>query len=229
MAHAQGHTGRRTVVEVVVPPRHDPDLLIGLRADLDRRWADARYAYARSLRMGRCRPGSRCSWHDRLDAELLRERECFFIYTGYNDFYTAYAITCANKLISLRLDTGLAPSTLFRTAEKHYLLALDLAPPSARSHVLLGFAALYGEAGQEDRARRLFREVRLEESESATSFGNLAYFLTTVGDNERAFAMLERALSLDDPDRRYRTWVLESDDYHRVRNDPRFEEILARY
>lgn len=228
-APAAGKAGRRTVVTVHLPPSDDVDLLSGLRADLDGRWEDARAAYGRARRMGRCPDGSRCAWHDRLDRDLVGERAGLALAPGEFGAHANYAITCANKLIALRLDTGLDPEQLFATAEKHYHLALDLAPVSARSEVLLGLAALHGEAGEEDRARALFSEVRPEEFESATAFGNLAYFLTTIGELDQAFAALDRALSLDDAGSRYRDWVVESDDFHRVRNDPRLEEILARH
>jgi len=227
---ARGRTGVRTLVTAArVPERHDADFLAGLAADLELRWEAAREAYARSRRMGRCAAASRCHWHDRLDEELLRERHGLRVLPGDANAHANYAITCANKLIALSLDAGQRPAALFAKAEKHYLVARDMAPPSGRNDVLLGLAALYGEAGQEDRARGLFARIDVAQMESSTSFGNLAYFLTTIGETEQAFVMLERALSLDDASGRYRRWVIESDDYHRVRHHPRFEEILARY
>jgi len=223
-------TGQRVVIELELPEAYkDPAFRAALQADAAGEHRQGMTHYARAQRRGQCNPGSRCAWHWRLSREILGQTQEVVAAPQRALHRNNLAISYANKLMALRRDLGKLSSVVSKKALRAYRMARDMAEPNQRSDILLGLASLHAELGEQGIARYLFAEIQLKGLQSSTELGNLAYFYTTVGELDLAFEALEKALAKDDKKGSYRTWALHSDDYHRVRHDPRFKKLMQLY
>lgn len=128
-----------------------------------------------------------------------------------------------------------------RTRYEHVLADPDLVWEGLEADLLrLGFAGLCWEEGQGDRAERI-----LARGAGASSYGIgpggehrgtlrelpvhlrmvMAYYETARGRNDRALDLLESAFYVDPLG--VRRWVVRSDDFTPLKDEPRFREIFG--
>jgi tetratricopeptide (TPR) repeat protein len=110
---------------------------------------------------------------------------------------------------------------MFRKAIATYQMAIRLGDRSPSLRIFLGSA--YAKAGDQRRARAILEELRTGGSYVAP--GELAALYTSLGQRERAFALLEEAYALHDEQLQY---LMVEPDFDPLRDDPRYGILLQR-
>jgi Flp pilus assembly protein TadD len=87
----------------------------------------------------------------------------------------------------------------------------------------LGLA--YGLAGKQVEARKILASLEDQSKTGYVSSDNMALVYIGLGDRDRAFAWLERALAQRSP---YLVWLKVDPDLDSIRSDSRFEDLVRR-
>jgi tetratricopeptide (TPR) repeat protein len=126
-----------------------------------------------------------------------------------------------NKWLAIRAFLGQAPAKLrdeiidgYQAVTRHYSYN--------HAKFVLGLAAFYHELGRHKEGRETYATIRRTRSIRYTK--DEAYYHAAAGNRKRAFELLERAVRRSSSDRRY---VLMSNDFDRLRGDPRFSKLVG--
>jgi tetratricopeptide (TPR) repeat protein len=177
--------------------------------------------------------------HDQAVAEIKRSRELDPLSPGVNTnvgyrFYFARrydeAIEALTKV--LELDQNYPPAHAFLgfayAAKGDYPKAIDayeqairLGDDSSSTRIYLG--AAYAKAGEREKAQAILNELR--RSTGYVSPGELAALYAALGEQEQAFASLERAYAAHDLQLQYLGVDPMLDP---LRSDPRFQDLVRR-
>ncbi len=84
---------------------------------------------------------------------------------------------------------------------------------------------LYTEMGRYEDGLAADRDMVRLQPRSPTAWYNLACSLSLTGQPDAAFAALDKAIALGYDDAE---WMQDDDDFAPIKNDPRFERLLAR-
>ena len=110
---------------------------------------------------------------------------------------------------------------MFRKAIAMFEVAIRLGDRSPSLRIFLGSA--HAQAGDRRRAQAILQELRT--SGSYVAPGELAALYTSLGQRERAFALLEEAYALHDEQLQY---LIVEPAFDPLRNDPRYGVLLER-
>lgn len=91
--------------------------------------------------------------------------------------------------------------------------------------VVESLGCLYTEMGRYQDGLRADRDMVRMQPQSATAWYNLACSLSLTGQPDAAFAALEKAIALGYDDAE---WMQDDDDFAPIKDDARFERLLAR-
>ena len=127
-------------------------------------------------------------------------------------------VEAANKLTALVRETGVVVRSLYALAERSLSEAVRLLPGIHDPAICL--AGLYADAGELGRARSTIQLVRGQRLRPSEVY-NLACYYHSIGDYDRALADLTKVITPY-----YRKWIQQSDDFHKLRGDPRLEALL---
>lgn len=130
------------------------------------------------------------------------------------------AVAKHNKWLAIRAFKGRAPARLAQAALNDYRQALQLR--ASYTMARLGLAALYHELGDHSRGRQEF--ARISQAPSNWMALALAYYHCAAGDVDKALDDLRRAVRYSRANRRH---ALRSNDFDRLRGDPRFRKIVG--
>ncbi|MCC6746263.1 MAG: tetratricopeptide repeat protein [Deltaproteobacteria bacterium] len=207
----------------------------GIDLDLQGRWEESYAAYQKAreefVEWRRQRP----RWAKMIDGWLMKcdyqlEQSSRLRYRPYhtswrypssaasNYYYRATAKH--NKWLAIRAFTGQAHRKLMQEVLEDYQAALKQYPTHQSARLAL--ATAYHEAGQAKRAvqelqkvpRPIPRWLALQE----------AYYHTAAGQVDRAFALLSDAMAYSSSSRLH---ILRSNDFDRLRADPRFRRLVG--
>lgn len=200
-----------------LPLVDEPSYQRGLRLDLRGDHAAAAEAFRAANRR---KPVARALFHFKLSDSLARMREALVRTPDSYDEHFNYAVNVQNKYWALYLDLGVKDHRLYALAEHHFQRSIRLMPLAANP--VLCLASLYGQAGDRSRAQATFQALGARPLRS-TDYYNLAFYHKVMGDLEEAYRILRQAVSFD---ARHREWLLESDDFAELREDPRLKAII---
>lgn len=124
----------------------------------------------------------------------------------------------ANKLTALRRETGVVARQAFRIAERAFREAERLLP--GRADPVICLAGLYADAGEPGKARATIARIQGRPLTAGERY-NLACYHHSMGEYDKALAELRVVIN-----DHYRRWILVSDDFWRLRGDPRLEQLL---
>ena len=110
---------------------------------------------------------------------------------------------------------------MYAEAIASYLQAIKLGLDTPSTQIYLG--VVYARAGNRAQAQAILK--RLQENKDHVSPGALAMLYTALGEREEAFASLEKAYEVHDPQLQYLGVAPEFDP---LRVDPRFQNLLRR-
>lgn len=127
-------------------------------------------------------------------------------------------VEAANKLTALVRETGVVVRPLYAVAERALSEAVRLLPGVHDPAICL--AGLYADAGELGRAKTTIAWVKGKPLRPSEVY-NLACYYHSVGDYDRALEHLTRVINPY-----YRKWIRQSDDFHKLRGDPRLEALL---
>jgi tetratricopeptide (TPR) repeat protein len=132
------------------------------------------------------------------------------------------------KFLAVRAFTGQAPFGLAARARAHLETTLRNEPDNVFARVSL--AALLHELGDPAQAQRDFLRLTLDRSQrdDAMLALRLAAYHVAAGDHERALAQIERAFRRPYMYRSLREMLEWSNEFDRIRDDPRFRRLLER-
>ena len=94
----------------------------------------------------------------------------------------------------------------------------------AHPAVVESLGCLYTEMGRYQDGLRADRDMVRMEPDSPNAWYNLACSLSLTGQPDDAFAALEKAIALGYDDAE---WMQDDDDFAPLKDDPRFERLLA--
>ena len=109
----------------------------------------------------------------------------------------------------------------FRKAIDMYQAAIRLGDTNPGLRIMLG--AAYAQAGDHRRAQAILEELRTGGRYVAP--GELAVLYTALGQRERAFALLEEAYAIHDPQLQF---LIIEPGFDPLRDDPRYDVLLER-
>jgi tetratricopeptide (TPR) repeat protein len=129
-----------------------------------------------------------------------------------------------NLMLWMREVEGTSHEPFFQKAQFSYELAFhsDFEGSYAVARVCL--AALYMEQGMLLAASDLMDTLELEKLQGYIELMNIAYYYSAAGQAELAVSYLKKAMVLR-PDET-REWAIKSNDFDRVRNDVRFQQLI---
>lgn len=129
-----------------------------------------------------------------------------------------------NLMLWMREVEGTSHEPFFQKAQFSYELAYhsDFEGSYAVARVCL--AALYMEQGMVLAASDMIETLDLEKLEGYIELMNIAYYYSAAGQADQAVRYLRKAMVLR-PDET-RDWAIKSNDFDRVRNDPRFQKLI---
>jgi tetratricopeptide (TPR) repeat protein len=201
------------------PLSPSPSYRQGLALDLRGDHAAAAEAYRAAAA---AEGGGRAGFHEKLSEGIARTQEALPRAPDSWDHHFNLGVHLQNKYWAIFVDLGIRSERLFFAAEHHFRAAMRLSPAAANP--VLCLAALYAQAGDRPRAIETFGQLGRRPIGPADIY-NLAFYHKVVGDLDRAFRDLERALRHDS---RHREWILESDDFAEYRDDPRLKRLLGK-
>ncbi len=125
-----------------------------------------------------------------------------------------------NKWLAVRAFTGRADRKLQGEVIDEYAKALAQSPTYESARIAL--AAILHETGQHARARQEF--ARVQYTGRSWLSVEVAYYFTAAGEYDRALEMLDRAIQYNPSNKRY---ILRSNDFDRIRSNPRFKALIG--
>jgi tetratricopeptide (TPR) repeat protein len=168
---------------------------------------------------GRDPEGRRALYHQELSRGVLTRLERLRLSPNDGRALMSLGVDAANKMSALRRDTGIVARTFydlsvwaFRSAERFF---------PAMPDPIICLAGIYAEAGQRARARETLLRIR-GQALAPEAVYNLAFYHYAMGEYDQALVYLGRVMN-----EHYRKWILSSDDFWKLRGDPRLERILG--
>jgi tetratricopeptide (TPR) repeat protein len=167
------------------------------------------------------RPGparARAQYHRDLTRGLLKHLEHVRRFPQDGRSHFSIGVDAGNKLAALLRETGVVARALFSISERALRKAMRLLPGHADPIVCL--AGLYADAGERGKARATIALIRGRTLNVSESY-NLACYYHSMGEYDRALEELAKVMN-----DYYRKWIARSDDFYRLRGDPRFEALM---
>jgi len=132
------------------------------------------------------------------------------------------------KFLAARAFTGHAPPGLASKARSLLESTVRNEPNNVFAH--LSLAALLHEMGEPEQAQREYQRINLNsvQHQDAMLILRLAAYFSAAGDHGRALDHLERALQRPSMYRSLREMMDWSNEFDRLRDDPRFRRLIAR-
>lgn len=161
---------------------------------------------------------ARARYHRDLSRGLIKNLEHVRRFPDDGRAHFSIGVDAGNKVAALLRDTGVVARVQYSIAERALKKAMRLLPGKADPIICL--AGLYADAGERGLARALIAPLRGRTLNLSETY-NLACYYHSMGDNEAALRSLSRVMN-----DYYRAWILRSDDFYRLRGDPRFEALL---
>jgi hypothetical protein len=128
----------------------------------------------------------------------------------------------SNKFIAVRNDTGQRVEELYRRSKEALAGALKRLPGN---NARICLAILYAENGELEQARSMIRaltgDIRPPE------MFNLALAHHAIGEDDEALTILESLAASPWAWSAHREWLRKSDDFRRLRGNPRMQRLLA--
>lgn len=125
-----------------------------------------------------------------------------------------------NKWLGIRAFTGRIDRKLQQEVLDDYRKALQQSPSYDSARLALG--AMLHELGQHAEARKEFANVNYVGRGWIAV--EVAYYYCAAGETERALEMLDKATQYNSSNKRY---VLRSNDFDRLRSNPRFKQLVG--
>jgi len=125
-----------------------------------------------------------------------------------------------NKWLAIRAFTGRLEKKLRDEVIADYQKALQQSPGYDSARIAL--AAMYHELGQHAKARQEVARVQFHGRMWLAV--EMAYYHTAAGESERAIELLTQAVRYNSGNKRY---VLRSNDFDRLRSNPKFRAIVG--
>jgi eukaryotic-like serine/threonine-protein kinase len=211
-------------------------------------WASAAREYKRAIELNPNLATARSYYafylglvgqHDEALAGIKRARELDPLSPGVNadvgyQYYLArqydQATAALNKSLELEQNNPYATRLLadvyatkgmYAEAIASYQQVIKLGDAGPGTQIYLG--AAYAKAGERERAQLILK--RLEMKKEYISPGELAVLYVALGEQERAFASLERAYALHDSQLQF---LGVDPSFDPLRSDPRFQDLMRR-
>jgi tetratricopeptide (TPR) repeat protein len=198
-----------------VPLGGTPGYRRAITLDLAGRYAEALALYEAEARGPR---GARSRYHAELSRGILERLDQVRRFPQDGPAHFSLGVDAANKVTALLRETGRVAPSLFSLAERALHEAERLLPKSADPIICL--AGLYADVGRRQAARAAIARIEGKVLQPGELY-NLACYHHFMGENEKAMTILERVMN-----DYYREWILRSDDFWRMRGDPRLERLL---
>jgi tetratricopeptide (TPR) repeat protein len=125
-----------------------------------------------------------------------------------------------NKWLGIRAFTGRLDRKLQQEVLDDYRKALQQSPSYDSARLALG--AMLHEIGQHAEARKEFANVNYVGRGWIAV--EVAYYYCAAGETERSLEMLDKAIQYNSSNKRY---VLRSNDFDRLRSNPRFKQLVG--
>jgi hypothetical protein len=186
---------------------------IGL--DLAGRYGEALPLYEAEARGTK---GTRSRYHAELTRGILERLEQVRRFPQDGQAHFGLGVDTANKVTALLRETGRVAQPLLTLSERALREAERLLPRTADPTICL--AGLYADVGWRERARATISRIQGRVLQPGELY-NLACYHHSMGEDEQALALLKRVLN-----DYYRRWIRTSDDFWRMRGDPRLERLL---
>lgn len=166
----------------------------------------------------------RATFHAKLNDDILKFETAGRSLTPNDEL--SLAINYANKFSALKRETGRRNRRLFERAE-HYLRRSMIAMPTEVNPVVC-LAGLYAENDDPNRARRTFAMLSGRVIPPLDRY-NVACYYYSLGEIDRALATLRTFFGDLVPKLRsfYQAWILGSDDFFSLHDDPRLLSIFV--
>lgn len=144
------------------------------------------------------------------------------------------ALLLRNLFLAVRGFLGISDWRMLKETLRAYQVALEEAD-SLKHSLLVGYAAMLAERGNRREARNHFAKLSEHEREQETMDLPIAYYYLALGDRTRAIARLVTASHRDSwlhgspgrEDHSFRAQVYRLNDFDRLRDHPRFIELVA--
>lgn len=208
------------------PADSDPDFERARDLDRKGRFSEAAAVFqglaTRLLANGQETLAKRVKYHATLSRDIAMYERQLAANRGFIPLFQA-GVQVQNKFWAFVVERGEKVASLFARAETLFRDAM-LADTRAANPVVC-LAALYLQAGDKARANETIRLIRTRPITLADEY-NFAFYLALRGDLTAAFRFLERSLRRDP---KLVDWILESDDFHDLRQDVRLVRLIERY
>lgn len=144
------------------------------------------------------------------------------------------ALLMRNLFLAVRGFLGISDWRMLKETLRAYQMALEEADTLKHS-LLVGYAAMLAERGNRREARTAFAKLGEHEREQETMDLPIAYYYLALGDRARAITRLITASHRDSwlhgspgrEDHSFRTQVYRLNDFDRLRDHPRFIELVT--
>lgn len=204
----------------------------GIALDIQQKWDESYEAYRKAEQEFRAQLTKRPQWaklirgwlakarFQRSQSQRLkyRLRQSWGPPSASMVFYRAAALH--NKWLAIRAFTGRGPVALQQEILKEYQQALSQSQHYDSARIAL--AAMYHEIGQHAKGRQEF--ARVQSNMRVWLAMEVAYYYTTAGQHDKAFELLEKAIKYNSSNKRH---ILRSNDFDRLRDDPRFVKLVG--
>jgi tetratricopeptide (TPR) repeat protein len=217
-------------LEVGIP--RDSSYAKGIAFDLQGRWEQSYNAYRQARQEFQDMLRDRPSWAKMVRGWILKaefqmdqsQRLRYPIYYRWGPpsasalYYRGAAKH--NKWLAIRAFTGRSERKLRDEVIEDYQKALQQSPGYDSARIAL--SSMYHELGQHAKARQEVARVQFQGRMWLAV--EMAYYHTAGGEPERALELLEQAIRYNSGNKRY---VLRSNDFDRLRSNPRFKTIVG--
>jgi hypothetical protein len=145
------------------------------------------------------------------------------------------ALLLHNLFLAVRGFLGINDNRLLKESVHAYQVALEQAD-DLKQPLLVGYAAMLAERGSRRDARAVFQKLSDGDRKQENLDIAVAYYYLALGDRQRAIARLITASGRESwlhgpagwEDRPFRSQVYLMNDFDRLRDHPRFQELVTR-
>jgi tetratricopeptide (TPR) repeat protein len=177
-----------------------------------------REALAHYEAAGREPRAARARYHVELSRGVLESLDHLRRFPQDGRVHFRLGVDAANKLTALVRETGVMPAAFHHLAELAFRKAERLLPALADPTICL--AGLYADAGEHGKARAAIARISGRVLAPGERY-NLACYYHSMGQYDEALRELGKVMNAY-----YRKWIASSDDFWRLRGDPRFERLM---
>jgi len=198
-----------------LPLSQSPAYQRGMSLDVAGRYREALPLYEEASRD----PGEgRARYHRKLTRGLLTHLDHVKRFPQDGRAHFSLGVDAANKVTALVRETGMVQRTFYAIAEEALKKAIRLLPGINDPAICL--AGLYADAGEPSKAKETLAQTGGRANNPGEIY-NLACYYHSMGRYEEAIATLAKVMNPH-----YRGWIQESDDFYRLRGDPRLEALM---